>query len=109
MFPAPYEAVLIVYEEGKERKRMVHYNAVQVKLSSYGHKLYLVVVKGFGMGAMMLLTSCAVRPYQKESVCGIIWLVGNVMSRIVISISVTILGISGFEVISVFGGLWFLC
>jgi len=44
----PYETVLIVYEDGKERKRTVHYNAIPVKLPSYGHKLYLVVVKGSG-------------------------------------------------------------
>ncbi len=44
-----------------------------MKLLSYGHQLYLVVVKRFGMEPMMVLTSCAVKPYQKESV----WRVGE--------------------------------
>jgi len=48
VLPTPYETVLIVYEEGKERKRTVYYNAIPVKLPSYGHKLNLVVVKGLG-------------------------------------------------------------
>jgi len=66
--PTPYETVLIVYEEGKEKKKTLHYNAVPVKLPSYHHKLYLVIVKGFGMEPMMLLTSCPVKKYQKESI-----------------------------------------
>jgi hypothetical protein len=70
--PTPYETVLIVYEEGKEKKRTVQYNAVPVKLPSYNQKLYLVVVKGFGMEPMMLLTSCAVKKYQKESMWRIV-------------------------------------
>ena len=72
VLPTPYETVLIVYEEGKEKKRAVHYNAVSVKLPSYSHKLYLVVVKGFGMEPMMLLTSCSVKKSQKESVWRIV-------------------------------------
>lgn len=68
MLPTPYETVLIVYEEGRERRRAVRYNAVPVKLPSYDHRLYLVVVRGFGLEPMMLLTSCAVRLQQKESV-----------------------------------------
>jgi hypothetical protein len=68
VLPTPYETVLIVYEEGKEKKRTVHYNAVPVKLPSYGHKLYLVVVKGFGEEPMMLLTSCLVERNRKESI-----------------------------------------
>ena len=67
MLPTPYETALIVYEEGKEKKRTVYYNAIPVKLPLYRHKLYLVVVKGFGMEPMMLLTSCSVKKYQKES------------------------------------------
>jgi hypothetical protein len=70
--PTPDETVLIVYEEGKEKKRTVQYNAVPVKLPSYNQKLYLVVVKGFGMEPMMLLTSCAVKKYQKESMWRIV-------------------------------------
>jgi hypothetical protein len=65
--PTPYETALIVYEDGKEKKRTVQYNALQVKLPSFSHKLYLVVVKGFGLEPMMLLTSCAVQINQKES------------------------------------------
>jgi hypothetical protein len=72
VLPTPYETVLIVYEEGKEKKRTVHYNAVPVKLPSYGHKLYLVVVKGFGEEPMMLLTSCLVERNRKESIWRIV-------------------------------------
>jgi hypothetical protein len=67
-----YGAVLIFFEEGKEKKKTVHYNAVPVKLPSYSHKLYLVAVKGFGMEPMMLLTSCSVKKYHKESVWRIV-------------------------------------
>src|SRR5512139_1825883 len=72
VLPTPYETVLIVYEEGREKKRTVHYNAVPVKLPSYGHKLYLVVVKGFGEEPMMLLTSCLVERNRKESIWRIV-------------------------------------
>jgi hypothetical protein len=72
VLPTPYETALIVFEEGKEKKRMVHYNAVPVKLPLYDHKLYLVVVKGFGVEPMMLLTSCLVKKYRKESVWRIV-------------------------------------
>lgn len=68
MLPTPYETVIIVYEEGREKKRTVHYNAIPVKLPSYDHKLYLVVVRGFGLEPMMLLTSCALKLQQKESI-----------------------------------------
>lgn len=70
--PTAYETVLIVYEEGKEKKRTVQYHALPVKLPFYGHKLYLVVVKGFGLKPMMLLTSCGVNIRQKESVWRIV-------------------------------------
>jgi len=68
VLPTPYGTALIVYEEGKEKKRVVHDNAVSVKLPCYEHKLYLVVVKGFGMVPMMLLTSCSVKKDQKENI-----------------------------------------
>ena len=72
VLPTPYETVLIVYEEGKEKRRAVRYNAVPVKLPSYGHKLSLVVVKGFGEEPMMLLTSCRVERSRKESIWRIV-------------------------------------
>lgn len=72
VLPTPYETVLIFYEEGKEKKRTVQYNAIPVKLLSYRHKLFLVVVKGFGLKPMMLLTSCAVERHRKESVWRIV-------------------------------------
>jgi hypothetical protein len=72
VLPTPYETVLIVYEEGKEKRRTVYYNAVPVKLPSYGHRLYLVVVKGFGEEPMMLLTSCLVEGNRKESIWRIV-------------------------------------
>jgi hypothetical protein len=68
VIPTPYETVLIVYEEGKEKKRTVQYNALGLKLPGYEHRLFLVVVKGFGVEPMMLLTSCVVERYRKESV-----------------------------------------
>jgi hypothetical protein len=68
----PYETVLIVYEEGQEKRRTVQYNAIPVKLPSYAHRLYLVVVKGFGKEPMMLLTSCRVDIDTKESVWRIV-------------------------------------
>lgn len=70
--PTPYETVLIVYEDGKEKRRNVQYNAVEVKLPGYGHRLFFVVVKGFGMKPMMLLTSCNVSRHKKESIWRIV-------------------------------------
>jgi hypothetical protein len=72
MLPTPYETVLIVYEEGKEKKRTVYYNAIPVKLPCSSHKLSLVVVKGFGLEPMMLLTSCPVGKQRKESIWRIV-------------------------------------
>jgi hypothetical protein len=73
VLPTPYETVLIVYEEGQEKKRTVQYNAIAVRLPAHPRdKLYLVVVKGFGLKSMMLLTSCAVEGYRKESVWRIV-------------------------------------
>lgn len=55
MLPTPYETTLIVYEDGSEKRRKVQYNAVEVRLPGYENRLYLVVVKGFGIKPMMLL------------------------------------------------------
>lgn len=70
--PTPYETVLIVYEDGKEKKRTVSYNAIPVKLPSSSHKLSLVVVKGFGLEPMMLLTSCPLGKQRKEGIWRIV-------------------------------------
>jgi len=70
--PTPHESVLIVYDEGKEKRRIVRYNAVAVRLPEYAHKLYFVVVKGFGVKPMMLLTSCAVDMRKKGSIWKIV-------------------------------------
>jgi len=70
--PTPYETVLIIYDEGKEKRRTVQYNAVPVKLPTYEHKLYFIVVKGFGIKPMMLLTSCIVDSHKKESIWRIV-------------------------------------
>lgn len=70
--PTPHETVLIIYEDGKEKRRKVQYNAIPVKLPSYSHKLYFVVVKGFGIKPMMLLTSCMVDIKKKESIWRIV-------------------------------------
>jgi len=72
MLPTPYETVFIIYEGGKEKKRTLQYNASPVKLPHYEHGLYLVVVKGFGIEPMMLLTSCTVKIRQKESIWRIV-------------------------------------
>jgi hypothetical protein len=38
---------LIIYGEGRERKKTAQCNAVPVKLPLYAYKLYLVVIKGY--------------------------------------------------------------
>jgi hypothetical protein len=71
--PTLHESVLIIYDEGKEKRRKVQYNAISVKLLGYPEKkLYFVVVKGFGIKPMMLLTSCEVNIYKKESIWRIV-------------------------------------
>ena len=64
--PCPHETVIIKYEEGKEQKTTVSYNAVPVKLPGRTYPLFLVVVKGFGKQPMILLTSCPIKPKAKE-------------------------------------------
>jgi len=64
----PYETILIKYENGKEQKTTVFYNAVPVKLPGKDYRLFLVVVKGFGKKPMMLLTNCPVNIRLKESI-----------------------------------------
>lgn len=59
--PTPHESILIIYDDGKEKR-----------LPQYDHKPYFVVVKGFGMKPMMLLTSCPVDIYTKESIWRIV-------------------------------------
>jgi hypothetical protein len=68
----PHESVLVVYDDGKEKRRAVRYNAVAVKLPDYDHTLFLVVVKGFGLKPMMLLTSRTVNIRKKESIWKIV-------------------------------------
>lgn len=70
--PTPYETALIIYEEGQEKRRAIRYNAIPVKLPHYEQKLYFVVIKGFGIKPMMLLTSCAVKIHRKESIWRIV-------------------------------------
>ncbi len=81
--PTPHESVLIVFDDGKEKRRAVRYNAVAVKLPDYDHRLYLVVDKGFGIKPMTLLTSCPVNIRKKASGRSLntIWPGGKVMSR----------------------------
>jgi hypothetical protein len=64
--------ILEFFINKQEKKRTVHYNAVPVKLPSYGHMLYLVVVNGFGEELMMLLTSCLLERSRLESVWRIV-------------------------------------
>ena len=70
--PCPHETVIIKYEEGKEQKTTIFYNAVPVKLPEKGYPLFLVVVKGFGKQPMMLLSSCPVNLKSKESLWRIV-------------------------------------
>lgn len=72
VIPTPYESVLVIYDDGKERRRTVQYNAIPVKLPQYDTKPYLVVVKGFGEKPMMLLTSSSVDIHKKESIWRIV-------------------------------------
>lgn len=66
--PCEYKANIIKYEEGKEEKKIVSYNAISVKLTNQEAKLFLVVVKGFGKKPLILLTNCAVKKETKESI-----------------------------------------
>lgn len=70
--PTPHETILIFYEVCRERRRKVQYNAISVKLPNYPQRLYFVVVKGFGIKPMMLLTSCEVNIYKKEGIWRIV-------------------------------------
>jgi len=54
--PCPHETAIIKYEQGKEQKAAIFYNAVAVRLPGRDHPLLLVVVRGFGRQPMMLLT-----------------------------------------------------
>jgi hypothetical protein len=72
MLPCPYQTVIIKYQDGKEEKTTVSYNALPVKLPGYEHPLFLVVVKGFGKVPMMLLTSCPVSIKSKENLWRIV-------------------------------------
>jgi hypothetical protein len=72
MLPCPYQTDIIKYQDGKEEKTTVSYNALPVKLPGYEHPLFLVVVKGFGKVPMMLLTSCPVGIKSKESIWRIV-------------------------------------
>ena len=70
--PCPHETVIVRYEDGKERKITIVYNALAVKLPKHTYPLFLVVAKGFGKEPMMLLTNCPVRTKIKEAIWRII-------------------------------------
>ncbi|MGD9578622.1 MAG: hypothetical protein AB7Y74_10255 [Syntrophorhabdus sp.] len=70
--PCPHETVLIKYENGKEQKATVFYNAVPVKLPGKDYFLFLIVVKGFGKKPMMLLSHYPVNIKLKESIWRIV-------------------------------------
>lgn len=70
--PCPHEAVMIKYEDGKERQTTVFYNAVAIRLPGHDAPLFLVVAKGFSKEPMMLLTSCAVNMKDRESIWRIV-------------------------------------
>jgi hypothetical protein len=70
--PCPHEAVMVKYEEGKESKITVFYNAAKVKLPGHDESLFLVVAKGFGKEPMMLLTNCPIDMKNRETIWRII-------------------------------------
>ena len=70
--PCPHQTAIIKYEDGKEQKTTIFYNALPVKLPGSDYPLVLVVVKGFGKQPMMLLTNCAVQLKSKENVWRIV-------------------------------------
>jgi hypothetical protein len=72
MLPCPHQTVIIKYEEGKEEKTTVSYNALPVRLPGRDYDLFFVVVKGFGKEPMMLLTSCSVNRKIKEAIWRIV-------------------------------------
>jgi hypothetical protein len=72
LLPCPHQTVIIKYEEGKEEKTTVSYNALPVRLPGRDYDLFFVVVKGFGKEPMMLLTSCAVNRKVKEALWRIV-------------------------------------
>jgi hypothetical protein len=72
ILPCSYETVIIKYQDGKEEKSTVSYNALPVKLPRRDKSLFLVVVKGFGKEPMMLLSSCAVNLKAQESIWRIV-------------------------------------
>ena len=72
ILPCSHETVIITYEDGKEQKMTISYNAVPVKLPGKEYPLFFVVVKGFGKKPMMLLTSCPVQLKAKESIWRIV-------------------------------------
>jgi len=70
--PCQHEAKIIKYEEGKEKTLIIKYGAIKVKLPKYKQNLVMVVVKGFGIAPMMLLTSCKINFKTKESIWRIV-------------------------------------
>ena len=70
--PCDFKATLIKYEDGKEKIKTVSYNVLEVKLPFGNHKLFMVVVKGFGEEPMMLLTNLKINKMVKESIWRIV-------------------------------------
>jgi len=70
--PCPHQTNIIKYEDGKEQKTTIFYNALPAKFPGRDYPLVFVVVKGFGKQPMMLLTSCPVQIKTKESIWRIV-------------------------------------
>ena len=62
VLPCPHEAVIIKYEDGKEHKTTIFYNALTVRLPGEDYPLFLVIAKGFGKEPMMLLRKLPCKP-----------------------------------------------
>jgi hypothetical protein len=63
---------IVYYKDGKEHVKNIYYGAEKIKLPDWDETFTLVVVKGFGKEAMMLLTNCVVIPLIDDSVWRIV-------------------------------------
>ena len=64
--PLPYAEMLLKEEKGQEKVYRVEYGVRKVKLPGRREQLFLVVVKGFGVEPLMLLTNVELRNKRQE-------------------------------------------
>jgi hypothetical protein len=63
--PLPYADRIVKEDKGEEKVYMIDYGFRRVRLPGRGEQLYLVVVKGFGVEPMMLLTNVPMHKKRK--------------------------------------------